>query len=44
VPARGEREQDLVQCRLLADDALADFRAQPLQRVAQRGRVALGGR
>jgi len=27
VPARGEREQDLVQCRLLADDALADFRA-----------------
>jgi hypothetical protein len=44
VAACGEREEDLVERRLLADDALPYFRAQALQRVAQRRCVSLRAR
>jgi hypothetical protein len=39
VAACCEREEDLVERRFLADDALPDLGAQTLQRAAQRSRV-----
>jgi hypothetical protein len=39
VSARREREEDLVERRLLPDDALPDLGPQTLERGAQRSRV-----